>query len=52
MKKIYLYTLSAVFLSFTVMAQNTNNPFFTEWDTPFGAPPFEQIKNEHYLPGF
>ena len=26
------------------------NPFFTEWNTPFGVPPFEQIKLEHYRP--
>ncbi|MDR1339484.1 MAG: M3 family metallopeptidase, partial [Prevotellaceae bacterium] len=28
------------------------NPLLTEWNTPFQAPPFEQIKNEHYLPAF
>lgn len=27
----------------------SNNPFFNEWKTPFGAPPFDKIKNEHYL---
>ena len=28
------------------------NPFLTEYTTPFQVPPFEQIKNEHYLPAF
>jgi peptidyl-dipeptidase Dcp len=28
------------------------NPFFEEWTTPFGAPPFGQIKEPHYLPAF
>ena len=28
------------------------NPFFTEYQTPFGVPPFEQIKTEHYKPAF
>lgn len=28
------------------------NPFFGEWDTPEGVPPFEQIKNSDYLPAF
>ncbi len=28
------------------------NPFFTEWDTPFGVPPFDQITSDHYLPAF
>ncbi|SFB96190.1 M3 family metallopeptidase [Pseudoalteromonas denitrificans] len=29
-----------------------NNPFFHEYDTPFGIAPFEKIKNAHYLPAF
>ena len=29
-----------------------DNPFFTEWDTPFGVPPFDLIQNEHYVPAF
>ena len=28
------------------------NPFLTEYTTPFQVPPFDQIKNEHYLPAF
>jgi peptidyl-dipeptidase Dcp len=28
------------------------NPFFTEWTTPFGVPPFEDIRPEHYKPAF
>lgn len=27
-----------------------DNPFFVEWNTPFGVPPFEQILTEHYMP--
>ncbi|MEM7105729.1 MAG: M3 family metallopeptidase [Bacteroidota bacterium] len=30
----------------------SDNPFYQEWDTPFGIPPFHQIKNEHYMPAF
>jgi peptidyl-dipeptidase Dcp len=26
------------------------NPFFREWKTPFGVPPFSEIKEEHFLP--
>lgn len=33
-------------------AQLASNPFFQPWDTPFGAPPFEQIKTEHFMPAF
>lgn len=27
-----------------------NNPLLVKWDTPFGVPPFDKIKSEHYLP--
>ncbi len=30
----------------------TGNPFYQEWDTPYGVPPFDQIKDEHYMPAF
>ena len=30
----------------------TPNPFLTEYTTPYQVPPFDQIKNEHYLPAF
>ena len=26
------------------------NPFFREWTTPYGVPPFDEIKVEHFLP--
>ncbi len=51
MKKILsIMIISAMSLG-TVMGQEPN-PFFTEWNTPFQTPPFNQIKNEHYLPAF
>ncbi|HUZ67537.1 MAG TPA: M3 family metallopeptidase [Beijerinckiaceae bacterium] len=28
------------------------NPFFEPWTAPFGAPPFENIRVEHFLPAF
>ncbi len=33
-------------------AQAESNPFFTEWKTPFGVPPFAEIRPEHFLPAF
>ena len=30
----------------------TENPFLTEWTTPFGTPPFDQIKPAHYMPAY
>lgn len=28
------------------------NPFFAEWDTPFGTPPFHLIEEEHFIPAY
>jgi len=37
----------------TVAAVATDgNPFFEEWDTPYGIPPFDRIRDEHYKPAF
>jgi len=49
-KVIFLLT----FVGITIMtfAQENINPFFEVWKTPFGTPPFDEIKNEHYLPAF
>ncbi len=30
--------------------ETTMNPFFEEYETPFGVPPFDRIKNEHFTP--
>jgi len=32
--------------------QATDNPFLKAYDTPFGVPPFDKIKNEHFKPSF
>ena len=31
---------------------DTANPFFIEYTTPFQVPPFNEIQDEHYLPAF
>ena len=31
-------------------ANNMDNPFFKEWTTSFGVPPFDEIEEEHYMP--
>jgi peptidyl-dipeptidase Dcp len=28
------------------------NPFLTPWNTPFEAPPFDRIKDSHFMPAF
>ena len=30
----------------------TDNPFFEVWTTPFGLPPFDRIRPEHFPPAF
>ena len=35
-----------------VVVVDEGNPFFAEWDTPYGIPPFADIRNEHYKPAF
>jgi len=30
----------------------TQNPFFENWTTPFGAPPFDRIRPEYFPPAF
>ncbi len=29
---------------------NPDNPFFQKWETPFETPPFDKIRNAHFLP--
>lgn len=46
MKKILIFVVSVMALT----ACNKTNPFLVEWNTPYGMPPFEEIKTGHYLP--
>ena len=34
------------------MTTATSNPLLQPWDTPFGLPPFDQIRAEHFVPAF
>ena len=29
-----------------------DNPFLSDWDTPFGVPPFGEIEEAHFMPAF
>lgn len=33
-----------------IAIETTDNPLLGEWDTAFGVPPFDLIKDEHYMP--
>ncbi|AXE19617.1 peptidase M3 [Runella rosea] len=53
MKKTITVLLSAIYLTALVsMDVASQNPFFSNYNTPFGVPPFAQIKNEHFEPAF
>lgn len=39
-------------INLPVKAQDSDNPFFSEWKTPYQTPPFSQIKHEHYLTAY
>jgi peptidyl-dipeptidase Dcp len=51
MKETILLMLFGTML-FTACSVQEQNPFFSEYQTPFGTPPFEKIKESHYLPAF
>jgi peptidyl-dipeptidase Dcp len=43
--------VNAAFMLAAVAARaKPRNPLLAEWKAPFGAPPFAEIKDEHYLP--
>ena len=50
MKKLFLLLFIAGLLSSCLKQEE--NPFFSEFDTPFQVPPFDKIQEEHYLPAF
>lgn len=53
MKKIaYLICFAGIVMQSCNQATETDNPFFSPYDTPFGVPPFDKIMNRHYLPAF
>jgi len=49
MKRKFFAPLLVVLLLLACSPQE-QNPFYTEWETPFGIPPFSEIKEEHYMP--
>lgn len=51
MKKIFLFILTVSLLT-AHCSREEKNPFFSEWETPYGVPPFAQIQKKHYLPAF
>ena len=57
MKRFFvLFAFATLFMSISSckkLADVTDNPFFEqEWATPYGVPPFDRIRMEHYAPAF
>ena len=50
MKRLLLTLFIVVYMS--VQSFSQDNPFFKNWDTPFGVPPFNEIKIEHFWPAY
>ena len=52
------FLLPLLTIAMTTVACNSapdaerQNPLLTEWNTPYGIPPFDQIRAEDYLPAF
>lgn len=44
--------LAASCMMYSCTTSTEQNPFLSEYQTPFGVPPFDQIKMEHYEPAF
>ncbi|MBU2444954.1 MAG: M3 family metallopeptidase [Bacteroidetes bacterium] len=52
---VYLPIILSVVINFSFAQDskiNIKNPFFQKYETPFEVPPFDKIKEEHYLPAF
>ena len=55
MKKSIISIFLIITISNQIMAQTTDireNPLVQAWKTPHQTPPFDKIKNEHYIPAF
>jgi len=50
--KRYLFIILSFFSMVIYAAKDAGNPFFSTYNTPYGAPPFDQIQVEHYMPAF
>ena len=47
MRKLFTTMIAAACLS---ACTNRENPFLTDWNTPYGIPPFLEIQTDNYIP--
>lgn len=50
--KVKIMSLLLISILVSACGNDEKNPLLDNWDTPFGTPPFDKIKNEHYIPAF
>jgi len=50
MKHLFIAFTLLVMTAFISNAQSTNNPFLSDYNTPFNIPPFGDILPEHFIP--
>ncbi len=51
-KLIFIFLMTTIMVGCNKTDNQANNPFFVEFDTPYGVPPFDKIEKKHYLPAF
>ncbi len=51
-RPIFLVVLAVMLVISCAQQVGIDNPLLSEFDTPFGVPPFEEIKEAHYVPAF
>ena len=49
---IFTFMMTLLTVSCDKQKTATTNPLLAEWETPYGIPPFDQIRAEHYMPAF
>ena len=47
---VFLLLVTFILVSCNNMKQDIENPFFADYNTPFGVPPFDKIKTSHFIP--
>lgn len=52
MKLALLLSVAAGIMLLACSDMGGGNPFFSAYNTPFEVPPFEKIKEEHFMPAF
>lgn len=52
MQRLFLFALITMSMMACKQTPKTDNPFLMDYGTRYEVPPFDRIKNEHYLPAF